>query len=105
VIEHSENTMNFNIPKIALAMLVAASAAACAPMPMQLSGEPVENVSPYRHGNLAHAQELVRGAYDKLGDAQYANNDQLGGHAARAKELLREAGEEIKLAAIAANER
>jgi hypothetical protein len=28
-----------------------------------------------------------------------------GGHAARAKELLREAGDEIKLAAIAANER
>jgi hypothetical protein len=99
----SENTMNLNIAKIALAVMVVAGTAACAPM--QLSGEPVENVSPYRHGNLANAQELVRGAYDKLSDAQYANNDQLGGHAARAKELLREAGEEIKLAAIAANER
>jgi hypothetical protein len=62
-------------------------------------------VSPSRHGNLAAAQELVRGAYDKMSDAQYANHAELGGHAARAKELLREAGEEIKLAAIAANER
>jgi hypothetical protein len=95
--------MNFTIPKIALVALVAASAAACAPM--QLSGEPVENISPHRHGNLAAAQELVRGAYDKMSDAQYANHAELGGHAARAKELLREAGEEIKLAAIAANER
>jgi hypothetical protein len=95
--------MSFTIPKIALVALVASSAAACAPM--QLNGEPVENVSPSRHGNLAAAQELVRGAYDKMSDAQFANHAQLGGHAARAKELLREAGEEIKLAAIAANER
>ena len=98
--------MNFSIPKIVLVVLVAASAAACAPMqPMPLGGEPVENISPYRHGNLAAAQELVRGAYDKMSDAQFANHDELGGHAARAKELLREANEEIKLAAIAANER
>jgi hypothetical protein len=95
--------MNFTIPKLVLVALIAISATACAPM--QVAGEPVENVSPYRHGNLAAAQDLVRDAYDKLSDAQYANDAHLGGHAARAKELLREAGEEIKLAAITANQR
>jgi hypothetical protein len=74
----------------------------CATAP---GGEPEVDISPYRHGNLASAQELIRGAYDRLGDAQVANNDELGGHAARAKELLREAADEVKLAAIAANRR
>lgn len=67
--------------------------------------EPQVNIDPARHGNLASAQELVRGAYDRLSQAQYANRDDLGGHAARAKELLREAAEEIKLAALTANRR
>jgi hypothetical protein len=44
-------------------------------------------------------------AFERLSDAQSANNDQLGGHAARAKELLRQANEEIKMAAEAANRR
>ena len=65
--------------------------------------EPVQNIDPIRHGNLAAAQNLVRDASDRLSDAPYANRDRLGGHAARAKELLHEAGDEIKLAAIAAN--
>jgi hypothetical protein len=96
--------MHLNPAKIIAAALVAAAASACAPMPVQ-AGEPALNVSPARHGNLASAQELVRQAYDRLSDAQFANHDELGGHAARAKELLREANEEIKLAAIAANRR
>jgi hypothetical protein len=96
--------MNFKLSTILLALVVAAGATGCADVPTY-GGEPVLNVSPYRHGNLAAAQELVRGAYDKLSDAQFANHAELGGHAARAKELLREAGDEIKLAAIAANER
>jgi hypothetical protein len=95
--------MKLTLSKIVLSVVVATGATACAEVPR--IGEPVTDVSPYRHGNLAAAQELVRGAYDKLSDAQAANNAELGGHAARAKELLREAGEEIKLAAIAANRR
>jgi len=83
---------------------IAAGASGCAVAPVSYD-EPVLNVDPSRHGNLAAAQELVRSAYDKLNDAQYANHDELGGHAARAKELLREAGDEIKLAALAANRR
>ena len=37
--------------------------------------------------------------------AQQANEYQLGGHAGRAKELLRQANVEMKLAAQAANQR
>jgi len=90
--------MKLNLSKaIAAAFVVAATAA--------FAQEPVRNIDPHRHGNLAAAQNLVRGAYDKLSNAQFANDAELGGHAARAKELLREAGEEIKLAAISANQR
>jgi hypothetical protein len=89
--------MNKFSKAVAAALVVAATAA--------VAQEPVQNIDPYRHGNLAAAQNLVRGAFDKLSEAQYANHDALGGHAGRAKELLREAAEEIKAAAIAANQR
>lgn len=65
--------------------------------------EPVQNISPDRHGNLAAAQELVRQAFDRITAAQQANDFDLGGHAGNAKELLRQASEELKLAAEAAN--
>jgi hypothetical protein len=64
---------------------------------------PVQNISSWRHGNLAAAQSLVAEAFDRMTAAQQANEFQLGGHAGRAKELLREASEEMKLAAIEAN--
>jgi hypothetical protein len=57
-----------------------------------------------RHGNLRGAQENIVQAYQLIGTAQMDNNSQLGGHAARAKELLREANEELRLAADVANE-
>ncbi len=41
--------------------------------------------------------------YDKPTAAQQANEFDMGGHAARAKDLLRQASEEMKLAALAAN--
>ncbi len=90
--------MQPTISKIIIGALLAAAGAAYAQ-------EPVQNIDPYRHGNLAAAQDLVRSAFDKLSAAQFANNDELGGHAGRAKELLRQANEEIKAAAIAANRR
>ena len=96
--------MSSKLITLALSALVAAASAGCAEVPAS-TGEPLLDVSPYRHGNLASAQEFLRGAYDRLGDAQQANNSELGGHAARAKELLREADDEIKLAAIVANGR
>lgn len=91
--------MNRNITKLIAGATLLASFAAFA------QSEPVQNIDPYRHGNLAAAQNLVVGAYDKLSQAQRANDSELGGHAARAKELLREANEQIKAAALAANRR
>ena len=66
---------------------------------------PVQDIDPMRHGNLAAARRLVVQAFEKLSDAQSDNDSRLGGHAGRAKELLRQANEEIKLAAEAANRR
>ena len=66
---------------------------------------PAQNVDPNRHGNLAAAQRLIAQAYDKMTAAQQANEFDLGGHAAKAKNLLDQAANEIKLAAMAANRR
>lgn len=84
---------------------VAIAILACAPNPGAHGQAPVENVDPERHGNLARAQRLSREAFEAITAAQDANEFDLGGHAARAKDLLRQANEEIKLAALAANKR
>lgn len=59
---------------------------------------PTVTVDPSRHGNLAHAQEAVIQAYSSISEAQRDNGAHLGGHAARAKELLAQANQEIGLA-------
>jgi len=64
---------------------------------------PVDNVSAQRHPNLAAAQHLATQAYDKVIAAQKANEYDLGGHAAKAKELLEQATRELKAAAAASN--
>ena len=58
-----------------------------------------------RHGNLREAQSLIVQAYEVLSRAQVANDARLGGHAARAKELLSQADAELRAAASYANER
>jgi hypothetical protein len=68
------------------------------------AGRPVRNVSPRRHPNLAAAQRLSAQAFDKLVLAQEANEWDLGGHAQKAKDLLQQVNDEIKLAAEAANQ-
>jgi hypothetical protein len=65
---------------------------------------PVVNIDRRRHGNLAAAQSYIVQAYQRLDQAQQANEDQLGGHAQRAKNLLSQADSEIRLAADVANE-
>ena len=90
-------TPRFTYTLLAVVAAVAACAAS-AQMPMQ-------NIDPQRHGNLAAAQNLVVQAFERLSDAQVANNYQLGGHVERAKDLLRQANEEIKMAAETANRR
>jgi hypothetical protein len=64
---------------------------------------PVVNIDRYRHGNLAAAQSSIVQAYQSINQAQQANNDQLGGHAQRAKDLLVQADQELRLAANVAN--
>jgi hypothetical protein len=63
---------------------------------------PVENVGK-RHPNLEAAQHLIEQAFQKISDAQRANEWDKGGHAQKAKELLDEASKQIKKAATAAN--
>jgi len=70
-----------------------------------LAQKPVQNVSPARHPNLAAAQHLVDQAFNKVTAAQRANEFDLQGHAAKAKELLEQANAELKQAAIASNHR
>ena len=65
---------------------------------------PVVDIDRRRHGNLAAAQSYIVQAYQRLDQAQQANEDQLGGHAQRAKDLLSQADSEIRLAADVANE-
>jgi hypothetical protein len=65
---------------------------------------PMENVG-RRHPNLMEAQRLIGAAFDKLVAAQQANEFDMDGHAAKAKELLDQASREIKLAAETANRR
>ena len=55
------------------------------------------------HPNLAAAQKLAAQAFLKLEDAQKANEYELGGHAAKAKDLLKQVNDEIKLAVEAAD--
>ena len=64
-----------------------------------------ENVSKARHPNLAAAQNLIERAVNKVSMAQKANEYDMDGHAAKAKELLDQAYAEIKLAAEAANQK
>jgi F0F1-type ATP synthase membrane subunit b/b' len=67
--------------------------------------KPVRNVNPKRHPNIAAAQRLSEQAFEKIVAAQKANEWDLGGHAQKAKDLLKQVNEELKLAAEAANAR
>lgn len=60
---------------------------------------PVVNIDASRHGNLWSAQQSIVLAYQRVEEAQKANLSHLGGHAARAKELLNEANQELTQAA------
>ena len=68
-----------------------------------LAQKPADNVNPNRHPNLAAAQRACDHAYQKLVEAQQANEFDMQGHAAKAKELLEQASQEMKQAALTAN--
>ncbi len=78
--------------------LISVATAACAQVP-----PPVQNINPHHHPNLAAAQQHIGEAYNFISAAQRANQNQLGGHADRAKQLLDQASAELKAAALTAN--
>jgi hypothetical protein len=64
---------------------------------------PARNVSGARHPNLAAAQQLSRQAFNRIIQAQKANEWDMQGHAQKAKDLLDQVNNELKQAAEAAN--
>jgi hypothetical protein len=65
--------------------------------------KPVDDISGKKHPNLAAAQRLSQQAWEKIVAAQEANEWDMQGHAAKAKDLLDQANKELKLAAETAN--
>jgi hypothetical protein len=59
---------------------------------------PVEDINAERNPNLAEAQRLCLKAFDKVHEAQIANKYDMKGHAAKAKQLLVQASEELSTA-------
>jgi hypothetical protein len=57
------------------------------------------------HANLEAARNALNNAENKIIAAQKANEFDLGGHAAKAKEAIATAKEELRLAAETSNER
>ena len=68
-----------------------------------IAQKPERDISHARHPNLAAAQRLTQQAWERIVDAQKANEWDMNGHAQKAKDLLDEANRELKLAAEAAN--
>ncbi|HMD72077.1 MAG TPA: hypothetical protein VKF41_12070 [Bryobacteraceae bacterium] len=68
-----------------------------------LAQKPKENVSPAKHPNIAAAQKLSQEAYEKIIAAQQANEWDMQGHAQKAKNLLEQVNNQLKMAAEAAN--
>lgn len=65
--------------------------------------QPKQNVSAARHPNLAAAERFSEQAYMKITEAQEANEFDLAGHAAKAKQLLEQVNSELKQAAQQSN--
>ena len=82
----------FIVPVVGLALFVVA-----------LVAQPRKNVSAARHPNIAAAQRLSQQAYEKISEAQRANEWDMNGHAAKAKELLEQVNNQLKMAAESAN--
>jgi len=66
-------------------------------------GPPEHDIDPHRHPILADAQRLCDQAFNRVSEAQKANDWDMKGHAARAKALLEQASHELKQAALADN--
>ena len=76
----------------------------CAGIISAQAQQPSTNINPQRHGNLAEAQAAMVQAYDAIVRAQEVTHGQMAGHAERAKELLRDAANELNAAAVTLND-
>ena len=72
--------------------------------PHKAAAPPAHNVSAKRHPNLAAAQKALGVAFEKIIAAQKANEYDLAGHAAKAKDLIDQAATELKQAAEQSND-
>jgi hypothetical protein len=70
-----------------------------------IAQKPKDNVSSAKHPNLAAAQELSQQAWEKIVAAQKANEWDMQGHAQKAKNLLDQVNNQLKMAAEAANKK
>ncbi len=84
------------VTRIAAAALIAGTAI------LAFAQAPVVNIGD-RHGNLRNAQQNIVSAFHSIESAQQDNDNQLGGHAQRAKDLLIQADQELRQAADVAN--
>src|SRR5580704_11154861 len=89
----SQTRRQFPLQMIGLAGITAALAPA----------QPKQTVSSTKHPNLAAAQQFCQQAFDKVVEAQGANEFDMQGHAQKAKTLLEQANTALKAAATAAN--
>jgi len=86
-----------------LARSLVAVLALAAPVGLALAESPAPPSKNLKnHPNLDAAQKLVAQGFDKLEAAQRANEYDLGGHAAKAADLLRQAKAELDAAIAAA---
>jgi hypothetical protein len=70
---------------------------------LAIAQPPKKNVFAAHRPNLAAAQRLSQQAWQKIVEAQRANEWDIEGHAQKAKELLDQVNRELKQAAQAAN--
>jgi hypothetical protein len=68
-----------------------------------LAQQPVQDIDPKLHPNLAEAQRLVIKANQYVETAQHDMKYDMKGHADRARQLLVQVNEELKAAAREAN--
>lgn len=86
-------------------LLGLATAILFVPSTLAFAQHPKENVNPAHHPNIAAAERLVAQANQRIIDAQKANEFDMAGHAEKARQLLVQVDNELKLAAEAANKR
>ena len=95
------------LPAIALFTLLVQAAAFAGALEFgreKLKGTSSSSTSAPKRPNIAEAQKLTAQAHDKVIAAQKANEWDTVGHAQKAKSLLEQVNEELKLSAEATNQ-